>query len=257
MLASGVCHSDLHVRDGEWIRPTPMAMGHEGAGVVEAVGPGVRSLRVGQPVALSWLVPCGTCRACRAGRPWACPDSPSFRHRLPDGTAALHRTGGGVRGGGALLLRHRDDVRGDRGPGGGGHPAARRASIRRSRRSSGVASRPGWAPRSRPRPSNRDRRVAVIGLGGVGLSCVMGAALAGASRIVAIDRVPAKLDDGARGGRHGRVGRRRRPGRDARGAARPHRRRAGLRVRGDRAAIDGRAGDRVAAAGAAPPSWSG
>ncbi len=41
LLASGVCHSDLHVRDGEWTRPTPMAMGHEGAGVVEAVGPGV------------------------------------------------------------------------------------------------------------------------------------------------------------------------------------------------------------------------
>ena len=49
MLASGVCHSDLHVRDGDWPRPTPIAMGHEGAGVVEALGPGVRSLTVGQP----------------------------------------------------------------------------------------------------------------------------------------------------------------------------------------------------------------
>jgi S-(hydroxymethyl)glutathione dehydrogenase/alcohol dehydrogenase len=61
ILASGVCHSDLHVRDGEWPRPIPMAMGHEGAGVVEAVGPG-GSLSIGQPVALSWLVPCGRCR---------------------------------------------------------------------------------------------------------------------------------------------------------------------------------------------------
>jgi S-(hydroxymethyl)glutathione dehydrogenase/alcohol dehydrogenase len=68
VLASGVCHSDLHVRDGDWPRPTPVVMGHEGAGVVEAIGPGVRSLRVGQSVALSWLVPCGICRACRAGR---------------------------------------------------------------------------------------------------------------------------------------------------------------------------------------------
>ena len=50
VLASGVCHSDLHVRDGDWPRPTPMVMGHEGAGVVEAVGPGT-TLRVGQPVA--------------------------------------------------------------------------------------------------------------------------------------------------------------------------------------------------------------
>ncbi|HEY8817863.1 MAG TPA: oxaloacetate-decarboxylating malate dehydrogenase, partial [Candidatus Limnocylindrales bacterium] len=89
ILASGVCHSDLHVRDGEWPRPTPIVMGHEGAGVVDAVGAGVRSLAVGQPVALSWLVPCGICRSCRAGRPWACPDSPSFRHRLRDGATVM------------------------------------------------------------------------------------------------------------------------------------------------------------------------
>ena len=94
ILASGVCHSDLHVRDGEWPRPTPVVMGHEGAGVVEAVGPGVAALRVGQPVVLSWLVPCGVCRWCRTGRPWACPDSPSFRHRLPDGATALTAAGG-------------------------------------------------------------------------------------------------------------------------------------------------------------------
>ena len=89
MQASGVCHSDLHVRDGDWPRPTPMAMGHEGAGIVDAIGPGVQSLSVGQPVALSWLIPCGICRACRAGKPWACPDSPSFRHRMLDGATVL------------------------------------------------------------------------------------------------------------------------------------------------------------------------
>jgi len=71
MLASGVCHSDLHVRDGEWERPGPIVLGHEGAGVIEAVGPGVdpavTGLRPGRLVALSWLVPCGVCRACLAG----------------------------------------------------------------------------------------------------------------------------------------------------------------------------------------------
>src|SRR4051794_3375803 len=93
-LASGVCPSALHVRDGEWPRPTPIVMGHEGAGVVEALGPGVESLTVGQPVALAWLIPCGRCRSCRAGRPWACPDSPSFRHRMPDGATVLARSDG-------------------------------------------------------------------------------------------------------------------------------------------------------------------
>ena len=91
MLASGVCHSDLHVRDEEWDRPTPIVMGHEGAGVVEAVGPGGATgpdgtpLYVGQLVALSWLIPCGECRSCRRGHVWACPVSPSYRHTLLDG----------------------------------------------------------------------------------------------------------------------------------------------------------------------------
>ena len=75
MLASGVCHSDLHVRDGEWDRPTPIVLGHEGSGIVEAVGPGVTTPRVGERVALSWLIPCGVCRSCRRGRIWECPDS--------------------------------------------------------------------------------------------------------------------------------------------------------------------------------------
>ena len=68
MLASGVCHSDLHVRDGDWERPGPIVMGHEGAGLVEAVGRGVESPRVGDTVALAWLIPCGPCRSCRSGR---------------------------------------------------------------------------------------------------------------------------------------------------------------------------------------------
>ena len=97
MLASGVCHSDLHVRDGEWDRPTPIVLGHEGAGVVEAVGPGVTSPRVGELVALSWLIPCGVCRSCRRGHVWACPDSPSYRHALLDGTAPFTRAGEPVR----------------------------------------------------------------------------------------------------------------------------------------------------------------
>ena len=99
--------------------------------------------------------------------------------------------------------------------------------------------------------------VAVIGLGGVGLSCVMGAVVAGASRIVAIDRVPAKLEaaravgatDGLLAGDDDAA--------DDRGAARPDRRRPGLHLRGDRAGLDGRTRDRGAPASAARPCSSG
>jgi Zn-dependent alcohol dehydrogenase len=190
MLASGVCHSDLHVRDGDWPRPTPIVLGHEGAGVVDAVGPGVRSVSVGQPVALSWLVPCGTCRSCRAGRPWACPDSPSFRHRLPDGSIALTDTDGrpvlsycgiGTMAGATTVPEAAAIALPD-----GVDPAV--AALIGCCVSTGV----GAVLKTAEVPAGAS--VAVLGLGGVGLSCVMGAALAGASRIVAIDRVAAKLD---------------------------------------------------------------
>ena len=188
--ASGVCHSDLHVRDGDWPRPTPIAMGHEGAGLVEAVGPGVRSLRVGQSVVLSWLVPCGRCRSCRADRPWACPDSPSFRHRLPDGAMALAAPGGdpvlsycgiGTMAEATVVPEAAAIPLPD-----GVDPAV--AALIGCCVSTGV----GAVQKTAAVPAGSS--VAVIGLGGVGLSIVMGAALAGASSIVAIDRVPAKLD---------------------------------------------------------------
>ncbi|MFL5713393.1 MAG: alcohol dehydrogenase catalytic domain-containing protein [Chloroflexota bacterium] len=189
MLASGVCHSDLHVRDGDWPRPVPIAMGHEGAGVVEAVGPGVERLGVGQPVALSWLIPCGVCRSCRAGRPWACPDSPSFRHRMPDGATVLATRDGeailsycgiGTMGGVAVVPEAAAIPMPD-----GVDPAV--AALIGCCVSTGV----GAVLKTAEVPPGAS--VAVIGLGGVGLSCVMGAALAGASRIVAVDRVESKL----------------------------------------------------------------
>ena len=189
MLASGVCHSDLHVRDGEWDRPTPIVMGHEGAGVVEAVGPGVTTPRVGELVALSWLIPCGVCRSCRRGHVWACPDSPSYRHTLLDGETAVPRP----------ATRSGPTARSPRWP--------RRSSCRprpRSRVPDGtdpaaaaligccVTTGVGAVLKTAAVPAGSS--VAVIGLGGVGLSCVMGAVVAGASRIVAIDRVAAKLE---------------------------------------------------------------
>jgi S-(hydroxymethyl)glutathione dehydrogenase / alcohol dehydrogenase len=190
ILASGVCHSDLHVRDGDWPRPTPIAMGHEGAGVVEAVGPGVRSLRLGQPVALSWLVPCGVCRSCRGGRVWACLDSPSFRHRMPDGAtvltgvdglAVLSYCGIGTMAEATVVPEAAAIPLPD-----GVDPGI--AALIGCCVATGV----GAVLKTAAVPAGSS--VAVIGLGGVGLSCVMGAALARASRIVALDRVASKLD---------------------------------------------------------------
>ena len=184
MLAAGVCHSDLHVRDGEWDRPTPIVMGHEGAGVVEAVGPGVTTPRVGQLVALSWLIPCGTCRSCRRGHVWACPDSPSYRHTLLDGETAFD----GVRSYCAIATMAEASV----------VPAAAAIPVPDGTDPAvaaliGCCVTTGVGAVLKTAAVPAGSSVAVIGLGGVGLSCVMGAAVAGASRIVAIDRVPDKL----------------------------------------------------------------
>jgi len=144
---------------------------------------------VGQPVALSWLVPCGVCRSCRAGRPWACPDSPSFRHRMPDGAtvlatddgdAVLSYCGIGTMAGAAVVPEAAAIALPD-----GLDPTA--AALIGCCVSTGV----GAVVKTAALPAGAS--VAVIGLGGVGLSCVMGAALAGATRIVAIDRIEAKL----------------------------------------------------------------
>jgi S-(hydroxymethyl)glutathione dehydrogenase / alcohol dehydrogenase len=194
MVASGVCHSDLHVRDGEWERAGPIVLGHEGAGVVEALGQGVAErfpgLRPGALVVLAWLTPCGRCRACRAGDLWLCSASPSYTHRMPDGRAALHRPDGGD-----VLTYSAIGTFADRQnvpaiaaiPVDPGTPPEIAALI-------GCCVTTGVGAMVKTAAVRPGSSVAVIGLGGVGLSCVMGAALARAARIVAVDRVPAKLE---------------------------------------------------------------
>ena len=97
MLASGVCHSDLHILDDDWAPPAPLVMGHEGAGIVEAVGPGVGDApgdpKVGDLVILAWTAPCGACVPCARGEGFLC-DRP---------------LGGGHRGAGADIRVHRPD----------------------------------------------------------------------------------------------------------------------------------------------------
>jgi len=195
MVSSGVCHSDLHVRDGEWERAGPIVLGHEGAAIVEELGPRVAEhrsdLRPGDLVALTWLIPCGHCRACRAGHVWSCSSSPSYTHRMPSGRAAIHRPDGG----GDVLtysaigtFANRQNV-----------PAAAAIPVDPATPHEiaaliGCCLTTGVGAMTKTAEVQPGASVAVIGLGGVGLSCVMGAALAGAGQIVAVDHVADKLD---------------------------------------------------------------
>ena len=70
--ACGVCHTDLHYREGGINDDFPFLLGHEAAGIVEAIGPGVQGIAPGDFVVLNWRAVCGNCRACRRGRPWYC-----------------------------------------------------------------------------------------------------------------------------------------------------------------------------------------
>lgn len=190
MLASGVCHSDVHRADGDWGPVSePVVLGHEGAGLVEQLGEGVSDLAIGDLVALNWNVTCGTCDACRAGRDWLCVTAPSGEHLLPDGTTRLRMPDGtrvrtylGI----GTFAEHQ--------------VVPERAAIRIPEVEPEVAALIGCcvttgygaimhAGRVRP-----DDSVAVIGLGGVGLSAVMAAAHAGAAAIIAVDVSPAKLE---------------------------------------------------------------
>ncbi len=190
MTAAGVCHSDLHVRDGHWKRPGPIVMGHEGACVVEAVGPGVDPDLVGRPAALSWYAPCLRCRECQRGRQWLCSGSPSLRHSQADGTTRLSRADGSP-----VLVYLSIGTMSTRQvvpatavvPMPDGVPPEVAALI-----GCGVSTGVGAVVKTADVESGST--VAVIGLGGVGLSCVMGAVLAGARRIVAVDVNRAKID---------------------------------------------------------------
>jgi S-(hydroxymethyl)glutathione dehydrogenase/alcohol dehydrogenase len=179
--AAGLCHSDLSVVDGTIPFPVPVVLGHEGAGVVEAVGGGVTHVVPGDHVALSTLAHCGTCAECDRGRPTMCrraigrPGRP-FRHaglpvhQFAANSAFAERTV--VKA--VQAVRIPEDI-----------PMASAALI-----GCGVLTGVG-AVLNRARVDHGDS-VLVIGTGGIGLNVLQGARLAGALRIVAVDANPAK-----------------------------------------------------------------
>ena len=192
LRAAGICHTDW--ASLKW--PGPLVLGHEGAGVVESVGPGVESFAPGQPVLLNWAIPCGVCPACRRGQGALCERSLGVDPSLGSSSPAVGHT----------LWRGRPVERSFRvgtfaeytvvraealtplpPPAAAGSPALRHACILGCGVMTGVGAVVNVA---QVQPGDS---VAVVGCGGVGLSVVQGARLAGAARIIAIDRRPEAL----------------------------------------------------------------
>jgi alcohol dehydrogenase len=188
--AAGVCHSDLSVVDGSRIRPLPMALGHEAAGVVEEIGPGASDVKPGDHVVLTFVPSCGRCAECSSGRPALC------------GPAAVVNGAGALLHGPPLLkdaagkpVHHHLGVSG----------FARHAVVAResavvvpedvplaTAALFGCAVLTGAGAVLNTAAVRPGQSVAVFGLGGVGLASVLGARVAGASPIIAVDPVESK-----------------------------------------------------------------
>lgn len=187
--ASGICGSDRHVLDGEWHLPAPTVMGHEGAGVVEAIGADVRDVAVGDHVVLSWYYPCRRCRACARGKAWACTGTRSGECLLPDGTTRL--TGeDGTTFYPYLAVGSMSEYT----------VVTESAAVAIPKEVPfEVASLIGCSITTGVGAVMNNARVpagasaVVLGCGGVGLAAVMGLALVGATPIIAVDTSKAKL----------------------------------------------------------------
>ncbi|MFZ2177335.1 MAG: S-(hydroxymethyl)mycothiol dehydrogenase [Rhodococcus sp. (in: high G+C Gram-positive bacteria)] len=183
IAACGVCHTDLTYRDGGINDEFPFLLGHEAAGTVESVGEGVDTVAVGDFVVLNWRAVCGKCRACKRGRPQYCFDTFNATQKmtLEDGTELTPALGIGAFAD-KTLVHAGQCTKVD--------PSADPAVV--GLLGCGVMAGLGAAVNTGN--VSRGDSVAVIGCGGVGDAAVMGARLAGASKIIAIDRDDKKLE---------------------------------------------------------------
>ncbi|SFE60836.1 S-(hydroxymethyl)mycothiol dehydrogenase [Actinacidiphila alni] len=180
--ACGVCHTDLHYREGAINDDFPFLLGHEAAGVVEAVGPDVTEVAPGDFVILNWRAVCGRCRACLRGRPWYCFDTHNATQKmtLKDGTELSPALGIGAFAEKTLVA------------------AGQCTKVDPSVSASvagllGCGVMAGIGAAINTGGVGRGDSVAVIGCGGVGDAAVVGSRLAGAARIIAVDIDDRKL----------------------------------------------------------------
>ena len=188
--AAGVCHSDLSVVDGSRVRPLPMALGHEAAGVVEQVGPGVRDVKPGDHVVLTFVPSCGICPECSSGRPALCTPAAAA-----NGAGTLLHGPSLLRDAAGQVIHHHVGVSG----------FARHAVVARESAVVvpadvphpiaalfGCAVLTGTGAALNTAAVRPGQSVAVFGLGGVGQAAVMGAAAGGAAFVAAVDPVASK-----------------------------------------------------------------
>ncbi len=199
VAAAGVCHSDVHLADGvlgdgRW----PMVMGHEGAGVIEALGEGVTGVRRGDHVVFCLVASCGTCAACRSGHRTLCEPvgAQSVAGNLPTGARRLRDAAGDTLQHGLTIACFAE------------HAVVCASSVipiphdvplwQAALLGCGVIT--GFGAVNHAAGVRIGERVAVIGCGGVGLQVIAAARLAGAGTIVAVDRRPEKLEHALRRG---------------------------------------------------------
>ena len=181
--ACGVCHTDLHYREGAINDEFPFLLGHEAAGTVESVGDGVTNVARGDFVIIAWRAPCGNCRSCLRGRPWYCFDSMNAKQQmtLADGSPLSPALGIGAFT--ELTLVHSGQaVKID--------PAASAAAAGLI----GCGVMAGLGAAVNTGGVTRGDSVAVIGCGGVGDAAIAGSRLAGAHTIIAVDIDDRKLE---------------------------------------------------------------
>src|SRR5215510_15015597 len=180
--ACGVCHTDLHYREGGIGDDYPYLLGHEAAGIVEAVGPDVSGVAPGDFVVLNWRAVCGECRSCRRGRPWYCFNTHNATQKmtLADGTPVSPALGIGAFAEKTLVAAGQCTIVDS------AAPAAVAGLL-------GCGVMAGLGAAMHTGNVGRGDSVAVFGCGGVGDAAIAGAALAGATTIIGVDIDDRKL----------------------------------------------------------------